>query len=34
MSFEMSYDRDISAGEEWEHQIDKNLNTAEIIIFY
>jgi hypothetical protein len=26
------YDRDISAGAAWEHEIDKNLNTADIIL--
>jgi|SRR5450755_3774146 tetratricopeptide (TPR) repeat protein len=26
------YDRDISAGTEWKHQIDSHLNTAQIIL--
>ena len=26
------YDRDISAGNEWEHEIDIHLNTAHIIL--
>jgi hypothetical protein len=26
------YDRDISAGMEWEHEIDIHLNTAQIIL--
>lgn len=26
------YDRDISAGTEWEHQIKEQLNTAQIIL--
>ena len=26
------YDRDISAGTEWEHEIDSHLNTAQVIL--
>ena len=26
------YDRDISAGKDWEHEIDEHLNTAQIIL--
>lgn len=29
---EMWYDRNINAGAEWERQIDRNLNTAQIIL--
>jgi tetratricopeptide (TPR) repeat protein len=28
----MWYDRDISAGKEWEHEISQHLNTAQIIL--
>src|SRR5260370_23203814 len=28
----MWYDRDISAGAEWEHEINVQLNTAEVIL--
>ncbi len=28
----MWYDREISAGTEWEHQIDTHLDTAQIIL--
>src|SRR6266446_10995658 len=26
------HDRDIQAGQEWEHEIDRHLNTAQIIL--
>ena len=29
---DMWYDRDISAGSEWESEIDKHLNSAQIIL--
>src|SRR5713101_4023783 len=29
---EIWHDRDISAGAEWEREIDKHLNTAQIIL--
>ena len=29
----MWYDREISAGSEWEHEIDTHLNTAQIPVF-
>lgn len=29
---EMWYDRDISAGAEWEHEIDRHLSTSKIIL--
>src|SRR6266700_2399332 len=28
------YDREISAGAEWEREIDKQLNTADIILLF
>src|SRR5947209_19710949 len=30
--FELWYDREISAGTEWEREIDKHLNSAQIIL--
>ncbi|GAC1430141.1 MAG: hypothetical protein PVS3B3_13680 [Ktedonobacteraceae bacterium] len=30
---ELWHDREINAGMEWEHEIDKHLNTAHIILF-
>jgi hypothetical protein len=30
---DMWYDRDISAGAEWEQEINNHLNTADIILF-
>jgi len=29
---DMWYDRDISAGTEWEHEITEQINTADIIL--
>jgi hypothetical protein len=30
--FEIWHDREIIAGTEWEHEIDKHLNTAQVIL--
>jgi TIR domain len=31
-TIEMWYDRDIDAGAEWEHEIDRHLDTSDIVL--